>query len=375
MIDSCGQWTRWLLVAVAASADWATPGWAIVVHQDDMPQARPADAVVGRWSSNASFVVVAPNWALTTRHQGTSPGSVVIGGSSYLCAYNTAWEGGPTGNADLRLVRLSRSGGGDANLTCFAPIFAGTEIGCQVVLGGYGKGRGAVLQTGGEIYGYEWAGGSNTVLRWGTNRINRTTFVNTSTYDSYVVVADFDALGEGASTECEAAVAEWDSGGGWFVEDGGAWRLAGLTRAAESHTPPASWFRNRTNPDLPDPDYLDAVRVPAYREWLHATMGYLSIPGDATLDLVVDGADYNVLLSYWGSGAEWCRADFDLNGTVDGSDFNLVLSHWGAEGCSAAPPPPVAEPVTVLTVGTATCVALGYGRCRQGWRRRRDGRE
>jgi hypothetical protein len=50
--------------------------------------------------------------------------------------------------------------------------------------------------------------------------------------------------------------------------------------------------------------------------------------GDANLDSLVDGSDFNI----WNSNkftmrAEWCRGDFSADGVIDGSDFNLWNSN------------------------------------------------
>ena len=97
-----------------------TATYGIILHADHEPPAdwadRPASAVVGRWSSNASFVVIAPKWIITTRHQNTDPATVDINGTTYNCIYNSQWIGGPAGNVDLRLIRLKNLDGSDPNL-------------------------------------------------------------------------------------------------------------------------------------------------------------------------------------------------------------------------------------------------------------------
>ena len=68
--------------------------------------------------------------------------------------------------------------------------------------------------------------------------------------------------------------------------------------------------------------------------WL-AEAGFLNLPsgnayrlGDANLDGVVDGSDFNL----WNSNkfttvAAWSRGDFNADGIVDGSDFNIWNSN------------------------------------------------
>ncbi len=58
------------------------PVWGIVLHTDNEPNLatwvdRPSTGVVGRWGTNASCVAIAPNYVITTRHQGISSGTTV----------------------------------------------------------------------------------------------------------------------------------------------------------------------------------------------------------------------------------------------------------------------------------------------------------
>ena len=72
--------------------------------------------------------------------------------------------------------------------------------------------------------------------------------------------------------------------------------------------------------------------------------------GDANLDFVVDGRDFNI----WNSNKfsftpAWCSGDFDADGVVDGADFNI----WNANKFQATSPRPVmthAEMVAGLAV-------------------------
>ncbi len=57
------------------------------------------------------------------------------------------------------------------------------------------------------------------------------------------------------------------------------------------------------------------------------------LPGDANLDGVVDGSDFNVWNSQkFTAGAGWCGADFNADGVTDGSDFNV----WNSNKFSSA---------------------------------------
>lgn len=320
---------------------------SVILHPDGEPNLatwtdRPDLNVVGRWGSNASCVAVSSNCVITVRHAGGGIGTLVrIGGRTYTVA--RVWN---CGTADLRIAELY-----GANLTSFVSIYENTdEIGKEIVVGGYGKGRGAILQNSGITYGYGWDSAYNTTLRFGTNKLNDTQ--NNSTigaYTSDIVIADFDGLGEGESTTYESALAGFDSGGGWFIKVGSAWQVAGLSRAVETHYEQGhegdpnyliyeSWFRNRDDPSVLAPDYLDAVRVSSYAAWILGTIPP-RLPGDLTGDDWVDFADFAVFAQYWRSREcqfpDWCAgADCEPDGDVDWADLAALVKGWLCDwGC------------------------------------------
>jgi hypothetical protein len=253
--------------------------------------------------------------------------------------------GGPSGDADIQLVRLTTLAGENAGLVHYAGPYSPTDEANQpVVLGGYGRGRGAVLLTDEMPYGYDWDSSTNTVLRFGANRIEGTSDSSTAAgYVSDIIIADFDGPEEGQATTYECTLAAYDSGGGWFVNDGQGWKLAGLSRAVGVHYEaghegdPAymlyeAWFRNRENPHILQPDYLDAVRISSYAEWILET---INVEGDLTGDDWVDFADFGMLGEYWQSDEcgvqnDWCGgADFvPKDGLVNYSDVAYLADRW-----------------------------------------------
>ena len=62
-----------------------------------------------------------------------------------------------------------------------------------------------------------------------------------------------------------------------------------------------------------------------------ARVDLLAMPGDANLDLRVDGVDLNQLLLAWNKPGAWGSGDFDGNGIVDGVDLNKLLLNWSRE--------------------------------------------
>ena len=318
----------WVSLAVSASG--------IVLHTGSgEPSDRPDDEVVVRWSYNASAVAIGPSWLLTTRHQNTFPATITIKDATYHCVYHENWNGGPNGNADIRLVKLLDDVGEDAQLSNFAQIYTDTnEAGQYVVMGGYGMGRGAELITGETLYGYEWDGSANTTLGWGSNKV-----IGFATgggeYTTDLVVADFDGAGEGDSTPYEGAVAKFDSGGGWFIETDSIWKVAGLSRGVEHQG--ESWFRNKDEPSEPDPDNMDAVRVSSYACWIAQKTAdpvcTLAIPGDVNNDCKINMLDLADFLTQWlrndcGDVSNCEGADMEPDGDVDLVDFAILTGNW-----------------------------------------------
>jgi autotransporter-associated beta strand protein len=101
-------------------------------------------------------------------------------------------------------------------------------------------------------------------------------------------VSYFDDYGVAGRVPYEAAVAEWDSGGGWFLQSGVAWKLAGLTMGAS----PAdrSYFRGLLQPPSGG-STLYAIRISAYDEWI------TGVRTRSTWSSATDGA--------WSAAANW----------------------------------------------------------------------
>jgi hypothetical protein len=251
---------------------------AIVVHVDATPSDKPSDDVLGRWGTNASCVVISGNEVLTARHPGGGVGTTVqIAGVNYLVDQVTN-----IGVADLRIAVLTTTEGDPINLTDYVSLYSATnETNKTGILGGFGKGRGDTLTTGGDPYGYDWTGTDNTTQRWGANKIEGTTTFE-GTYTSEVIYGDFDGVDEGGYVTDEAAPADWDSGGGWFIKNSGEWYVAGIIRAVEHSG--ETWYREDVDPDTLDPDTFDAVRVSSYYDDIVSAMQ--PVPEPATIALL-----------------------------------------------------------------------------------------
>ncbi len=73
------------------------------------------------------------------------------------------------------------------------------------------------------------------------------------------------------------------------------------------------------------------------------------LPGDATLDGVVDVSDFNVFnTNKFTLNAAWCKGDFDANGVIDVSDFNIFNNNRFSMSDVASVPEPTSAAVLVL---------------------------
>jgi len=330
-----------LLFAAVLLLIVAWPASALVFHPDGEPNLatwtdRPPQNVVGRWARGASCVPISRNCVITTRHQDGNINTIVeIDRTKYTIAQ--IWE---HETADLRLAKLF-----GANLPDFVGIYEQpNEPGREIVIAGYGVGTGAPLKTNGKTYGYEWGHIDSRALRIGTNRIESTEDDNElDGLTSNIIIADFDGLHEGAPTTYETIPAAHDSGGGWLIKEGQTWKVAGLIRAVESHHQQGhesdpnyilyeARFRKKSNPNVPKPDLLDAVRISSYAQWINDRIPSV-LPGDLNGDDYVDIADFSVFAGQWPRTD--CRppnpclgADSEPDGDVDWLDLAKFASHW-----------------------------------------------
>ena len=319
----------------------------IVLHPETEPNLvtwteRPSDGVVGRWGNNASCVAVAPSYVITTRHQGGGNSTTVtIGETAYSISRIINH---PT--ADIRLVELS-----DANLVEYASLnFDADEQGQEIVLGGYGLGAGERVEIRYRhdyyTFGYEWQGPetepNNTDLRWGTNQIEALAETLPGNYTSDILVSQFD---KPEATDYECSIAEHDSGGGWFAGGEDGWKVVGLSRMTIGFTPSMSFFMTEESPPqlfpkypnepLPnyaptDPEgyviiynYLDAVRISSYAEWVIEAMCVNELRNLAS-NWLVDGCDET---------NNYCdNADKTRDGVVDIKDFAVLAGEWLKRG-------------------------------------------
>jgi len=315
----------------------STEAFGIVLHPDGEPNLttwldRPDCNVVGRWGENSSCVAIAPNHILACKHQGGDVNTpVVIGGVTYSVDQILNH---PT--ADLRVVKLH-----SANLGNYVQLYTEpNEISREIIIAGFGRGRGTTVYKSFPkvAKGYTWsteAEYNNHTQRWGTNRVEANDIgTSGSGYISHVLIADFDAPDANSSTVYEGTIAQYDSGGGWFIKSGGIWKVAGLNRAvydlhAENYADAQSWF-------LP-PDYIDAVRVSYYTVWIaDRTTPLCSGPmaGDFNGDCIIDIEDLGEFSMWYlwdncDKDNNFCQgSDLDGSGYVDLKDFANLACVW-----------------------------------------------
>ena len=333
----------WCLCAVC-------PAWGIVLHPDNEPNLmtwvdHPPVSVVGRWGTNASCVAVAPNYVIITKHQEISAGTTVeFDGVTYTI--DEYWDHPDVANpvdpdfgcVDLRLVKLHA-----ANLEYVDVYSNSNEITVpDMVIGGYGDGRGTLLENGGTVYGYAWdTSNGNTVQRWCTNEIegyqNDTYYCNWNCSVKYNIDTLWGFFDDPGVTDYEGIPAEHDSGGGWFVYSGGAWYVAALTVGVEHSYVSESHFRDENAPYSLDADYMFGVRLSSYVDWIYENMDICTemLEMDLNGDCVVDAGD---LADF---AIEWLRDDCDAGnnfcqgadvigtiGTVNMLDFAVLSSMW-----------------------------------------------
>jgi hypothetical protein len=83
------------------------------------------------------------------------------------------------------------------------------------------------------------------------------------------------------------------------------------------------------------------------------------VPGDASLDTLVDDRDASILAANWQrtSGATWTDGDFNRDGAVNDMDAAILAAHWQPAAAEASVPEPS---VAAYLAGLAGAFALGH---------------
>jgi hypothetical protein len=175
---------------------------------------------VGYWDGFQG-TPIGPHHFLTARHVGGAVGDqFIFGGVTYI---TTAFYDDTV--SDLRICEISGS------FPTWASLYrTSDEVGRSLTVFGRGLSRGAEVRDAATntLRGWQWGSGGG-VLRWGQNAI--ASVENGGSYWGDLLYATFDASG-GAN---EAHLAVGDSSGPVFINDGTAWRLAGIAAAVDAY--------------------------------------------------------------------------------------------------------------------------------------------
>ncbi len=121
---------------------------------------------------------------------------------------------------------------------------------------------------------------------------------------------------------------------------------------------------NNTDFDLTGDGIVDLADQ---QQWLtdagaqNLASGNPYLDGDANLDGVVDGSDFNIWnQNKFTATSAWCSADFTADGVVDGSDFNIWNQNKFSSSADVAPvPEPSAVSLLVLSILGLVAVRRG----------------
>ncbi len=295
-----------------------------ILHPGQVPAQTPPDGLIGHWGGYASCVVVRPNYVLATKHQGGELGtSVRIDGTTYRVG--KLWS---HATSDAVLARIIDDQGQNPGLDAVPHLADGSVETLQpVAIGGWGRGRGEVLLGDGEMpYGYKW-GPFTGKLCWGWNVVDRLYAIPSGDpSQARGIAVQFEPAGHDDALQAEVALAQGDSGGGWFLRDGDHWRLVGMSTSVEHSG--ESWFQSPDGAE--DPDLIFGLRIAPLVDWIESIAYEGLIPGDANGDGSVDFGDYVLVSTHFGSeGTDWGMGDFTGDGRTNQKDLDVVLANLG----------------------------------------------
>lgn len=177
------------------------------------------------WQYQVNYVgfhgtMISPKHFVTANHVGAS-GTVASQPLYFNGVENRVFNvKGPSvriATTDLRIFEIWET------FEDYAPLYTSTnETGKDVVVSGRGVGRGD------ELVGKGWKWGLNSTRRsrWGRNEVQGV--ANSGSYDFLFMGFD-NILGQD-----EVMLTNGDSGGGWFIKEGGIWKLAAVTFSVDA---------------------------------------------------------------------------------------------------------------------------------------------
>jgi hypothetical protein len=373
--DSGRLWSGiliWVFLAWAA----APPARALVVATTTGNTSAPEDdfgfAYVGKRDTTAA-VYLGYGWMLTAEHTGT--GWVELNGVVYNLVADSEHvlldPTGKTSQADVALFQVRDASQLTPRLAPLTISATSPPVGSTVTMVSRGNTRSERLYgweiTGSYPEGTDWIWsdaysppvyGENELrgfgisgtqqMRWGTNEIDA--YTGLIIYGRYVVCmrTKFDEFDEFGDPLPDAQVMGKDSGGGVFFKRGDDWELAGLiSMMSESYydlypgQPANTLMLTSISETYSMYSYLGDLSV--YRDQILDII--MPIPGDASLDGVVNDVDASILAAHWLMPADalWEDGDFNGDGNVNDADAAILAAHWheGVEQNSTVPEPAV----------------------------------
>jgi len=162
---------------------------------------------------------IAPSFFIAAAHIGGSSGDTfVYQGTSYTTVRSFSLSG-----SDLLIWQVN------GTFPSFAPLYARRdEVGKGLVDFGHGTQRGDALFLNGNQTGWAW-GAADGRQRWGQNTVS-----NVVPYNGHdLLYSTFDETGQPGNGPNECHLSSGDSSGGMFINDGSAWKLAGINYAVD----------------------------------------------------------------------------------------------------------------------------------------------
>lgn len=177
------------------------------------------------WQWQANYLnyhatIISPKHVITARHLGAGEKVItrpVIFGAPSPETYAIKGQRITIGDSDFAIFEVWET------FPTYAGLYQGTnESGREVVIHGSGVGRGDEV---GEA-GWRWGNGTSRVSRWGRNVIKGSL---SSGDDQFLYFGFDDLLGQD-----EVMATGGDSGGGWFIKEGGVWKLAAVSFSVDA---------------------------------------------------------------------------------------------------------------------------------------------
>jgi len=340
----------------------------VILHENDEPLANwlPVEVThaCGRWSTSGSCSAIGPNHIISAKHLSAVVDNSDPNNNTVVTFNNITYRIAETfthSTADLRVSRIETLSGVPANLTYYVPFYdlnSDTTFNSgnvEIAICSYGKHRGddtlIFNNDPTQPYGYEWVG-DNTIMRMGANSLdlkrhiipgqlnwgnNYHGNVTTSSATTDCLVFDFDDTGTGQHVQYEAAVADKDSGGGWFYFKNNRWYIVGVSIFVYPHSG-ETWFRDNVNGTPLYPELSFGAHLSAYMSWIAGVVPTpvceIYLEGDIDNNCTVDQIDLELISAQWlenncNNGNLYCQGtDLDYSGYVDLSDYNRLAIHW-----------------------------------------------